>query len=66
MRLDLQPLAGRAFVDFEKELRASVREDGGRFRYDAELRGPLRGNRLQVLVQTVTASVASTSINLSR
>ncbi|MHC4514244.1 MAG: hypothetical protein ACYTGW_05865 [Planctomycetota bacterium] len=65
MRLDLQPLAGPALRDFEAALLASVRRQGGRFHYTADLHAPLHGRRLQVLVQTVTASIASKTTNLA-
>lgn len=65
LRLDLQPVAGTEVDGFQARLLASVQETGGRFSYSALLGERLRGKVLQVLVQTVTAAVASKSLNLA-
>jgi hypothetical protein len=44
---------------FERELLASRRFDGERFRYEASLPSGLRGERVQVLVGTIRGTVAS-------
>ena len=65
MRVDQQPLVGPRVTDFEERLLASVQRQGGRFRYSADLGEPLHGQRLQVLVQTVTATIASKTTELA-
>lgn len=64
MRVDLKALAGPAVQSFEEHLLASERRQEGRFHYSAELAEPLQGHRLQVLVQTVTGSIASKTTDL--
>ncbi len=65
MRVDQRPLVGPTVTDFEERLLASVQRQDGRFRYSAELREQLHGGRLQVLVQTVTATIASKTTDLA-
>jgi hypothetical protein len=64
LRVDQQALVGPGVSAFEEQLLASVQRQAGRFRYSADLKEPLQGRRLQVLVQTVTASIASTTTDL--
>jgi hypothetical protein len=64
MRVDLKTLRGPKVASFEERLLVSEQRQDGRFRYKAELAEPLQGRRLQVLVQTVTGSSASVTVDL--
>ncbi len=64
IRLDLETLVGPAVQGFEERLLASEQRREGRFQYTGKLAGPFRGRLLQVLVQTVTGSVASKTMDL--
>ena len=64
LRVDQKALVGPGVSAFEERLLASVQRQAGRFRYSADLSEPLQGRRLQVLVQTVTASIASKTTDL--
>jgi hypothetical protein len=64
LRLDEQACDGDAFAEFHRRLLGSRSGDGTRLLYRAPL-PPLRaGTRLQVLVQTVTGRVGSTTLDL--
>ncbi len=54
-----RPLAPEVAAGFERELLASRRFDGERFRYEAVLPNALHGDRVQVLVGTIRGSMAS-------
>ena len=68
MRLDEQPVGGAAFTQFENELLSSGVPEGvgGRLVYEGVLVGQPRGERLQLLVQTVTGRVASMTIGIGK
>ncbi len=65
LRVDQKALVGPGVSAFEERLLASVQRQGGRFRYSADLGEPLHGQRLQVLVQTVTATISSKTTELA-
>ncbi len=56
----------RGAAEFEQSLLASARESDGRWRYRGRLSPVPRGRFLQVLVQTVSGRVASTTVALRR
>ena len=64
LRLDEQTCEGEAFAEFHRRLLGSRRGDGARLLYGAPLPALRAGTRLQVLVQTVTGRVGSTTIDL--
>ena len=65
MSIDGRAIGGAAFDDFEAALLAGVQRDAeDRYVYVAVFPGPLRGRLLRVVVQTVSGSVASTTIGL--
>lgn len=65
LRLDGVALRGPVFDAFERDLLASARSEPGRVLYEALYSTPPAGDRLQVLLQTVTGRVASATIPLA-
>jgi len=61
-RVDGAVSRGPAFEAFERDLMASVEQRGERFHYSATLSAPEGIGRVQLLVQTVTGRVASTTM----
>ncbi len=64
VRVDGQPWLGEAFEQFHAELIGRRHGDAESMRYSAALPTTLRGQRLQVLVQTVTGRVGSMTLGL--
>jgi hypothetical protein len=64
----LRPAAGPVDDDvarrFEAAVLATLRRDGGRFRYEADVPAEVAGGALQVLVATITGSVSSATFEL--
>ena len=56
------PLSPALAQRFEQQLLASLRADGGRFVYEAELPAELAPGAVQVLVGTITGGVASATV----
>lgn len=65
MSIDGRALHGEAFAAFENALLSGLRRDGeDRYIYSTVYAGPLEGRLLRIVVQTVSGSVASSTIGI--